>query len=233
MARAATVTVALCRHFLRCVRVHRHWLLPLLLAAPVTHTHDGDGASSANNGLRNGACGLNGSVGAPLAPFGNSDGRSGSIGAPPATREYLAPSPTTSASAPASSAPVPHECSGASSAINGIRNGACGHNGSVGAPLVLAGNGGDHGGSTGASLATCGNSAPASAASAPTFTSAASRTRGRSSASSATHGRRNGAGGHGCSVITPLVVHVDPADLGPAVCTIEGCGRPLRIQFVD
>ena len=121
MARAASVTVALCRHFLRCVRVHRHWLLPLLLAAPVTHTHDGDGASSANNGLRNGACGLNGSVGAPLASFGNSDGRSGSIGAPPATREYLAPSPTTSASAPASSAPVPRECSVASSAINGIR----------------------------------------------------------------------------------------------------------------
>lgn len=48
-----------------------------------------------------------------------------------------------------------------------------------------------------------------------------------------THGRRNGAGGHGCSVVTPLVVYVDPADLGPSVCTIEGCGRPPRIHFVD
>ena len=31
LAGAAIVTGALCRNFLRCVRVHRHWLLPLLL----------------------------------------------------------------------------------------------------------------------------------------------------------------------------------------------------------
>ena len=174
-------------------------------ASAVPVTHDGGGASSPNNGLRNGACGLGGSVSAPLASFGNGDGRGGSIGAPPATREDLAPSPTTPASAPASSASVPRDGGGASSATNGLRNDACGHGGSVGAPLVLAGNGGGHGGSTGASLATCGDSAPAPTTSAPTPASAASGIRDGSGASSATHGRRNGAGGHGCSVVAPLV----------------------------
>ena len=48
----------------------------------------------------------------------------------------------------------------ASSETHGLRNSACGHGGSVSAPLASPGNGGGHGGSISASLATRGDSAP-------------------------------------------------------------------------
>ena len=73
----------------------------------------------------------------------------------------LSPTPGPApASTPASSVSVMSDGGCASSAAHGLRNGACGHGGSVGAPLASFGNGGGHGGSIGASLATRGDPAP-------------------------------------------------------------------------
>ena len=129
-------------------------------ASAASGTHGGGCASSATHGRRNGASGNGCSVVAPLVA---SSGSRRSIGGSSNSSSVPQLSPAhvpAMASAPASSASVTRDGGVASSATHVLRNGACDHGCSVGAPLVSSGNGGGHGRSISAPHATRGNPTP-------------------------------------------------------------------------
>ena len=101
---------------------------------------DGGGASSATHGLRDLACGHGGSVGAPLASFGDGGNQPRLLGATRAgSLDVHSPSNVLTphrGGVPGAAVSVAIDGGGASGAIRGLRDDECCHDGSVGTPFA-------------------------------------------------------------------------------------------------
>ena len=180
--------------------------------ATVSGASDGGGTSCATSGLRGCACSHGGSVGAPLAPFGDGDSHPRSLGATRAGSLDVHSSSNAFApnrgGAPGATVSVANDGGGASGATRGLRDGACGYGGSVGAPPASCGDGDSQPRSLGAARAGSLGAHSMSNVFTPHRGGAPCATVPVASdgvvASSVTRGLRDGASCHGGSVGAPL-----------------------------
>ena len=158
--------------------------------------------------LRNGKCDHGGSVDAPLASFCDGDSQPRSLGAARAgsLNNHSSSNVFTPhrGGAPGAAASVAIDGGGASGATCGLRDDACGHGGSAGAPLAPRGDGDCQRLSLGAARASSLDVHSSSIVFTPHLGGApgvaVSVARNSSGASSATRGLCDGACGHGGSV---------------------------------